>query len=182
MKKIVLATAFVFSAIAATFAQSSTGDVALNVILKPIQTLVINNTGGVNLVYDSKEAYDLGVTSVQNDHLSVYSIGAFNVTVKSAGATLSNAKSGKESLPSTGILLTATKGTGNDLADLTMGSAIPLNSEAVEIIRNEKGGVNKKFNITYKGEGGDSYISKYFKANGSESVYTTTVTYTIAAQ
>lgn len=194
MKKIILTTAIIFSTILGSFAEdpatpgtvarasSATADVELSVILKPIQTLVINNTGGVNLVYDSKVAYDQGVTSVQNDHLSVYSIGAFNVTVKSSDLAMGNTKPGGESIASTGILLTATKGSDNDLADLTMGTAVPLNSEATEIIRNGKGGVNKNFTITYKGEGGDAYISKYFKANGSESVYKTTVTYTIAAQ
>lgn len=188
MKKFFQITAIMLSALAVTnFAQAQTTKegVDLNVILKPIQILTINNTGAVNLTYNTKTDYDQGVTSEQNDHLTVYSTGGFNVTVESSDITLKNKNlDNDETIASSGILITAALGKTNSFANVTkLGSGIPLNKTAKEIIRNNKGGVDRNFDITYEGKGGDAYVNKFFAADGgTESVYSTTVTYTIAAQ
>ncbi len=187
MKKFIQITAIMLSAVVVSnFAQAQTKEgVELSVIMKPIQILTINNTGGVNLTYITKTDYDEGVTSDQKDHLTVYSTGGFNVTVESKDITLKNRNvNNDETLASSGILITAALGTTNGFANVTkLGSGIPLNTTAKEIISNNKGGVDRNFDIIYKGRGGDAYVNKFFAADGGEeSVYNTTVTYTIAAQ
>lgn len=178
MKKIILTSAIIFASLAGVFAQ--TDDVTLNVILKPIQTLVVNPASKtVNLVYDSKEKYKDGVSKTETDHLSIYSIGGFQVSVSSASPT--TLKKGAETIESDGILITAVAGTGNISTGYTMPSNVPLATTGAPIISHDKGGVDKNFTITYTDKGGDNYIDKYFKADGAASTYNTTVVYTIAA-
>lgn len=182
MKKIILTTAILFAAVAGVFAQESklTGDVELSVTIMPIQILTINGAT-VNLKYETKDNYDKGVEVPKDNHLNVYSTGAFNVTVKSLSDNLKNTMDENQTIDSEGIKITATTSLDNDLNYTLLGKDVSLGSEK-SIIMSTEGGVDKNFNITYKGEGGNAYISKYFKDNnGAESVYTTTVTYTIAA-
>src|SRR5690606_19796747 len=96
MKKIILTSAIIFGAVAATFAQvpatetQQRGDFAtLNINLYPIQTLEINSAQKtVNLDYKTKLDYESGVNSDQIDHLKIYSTGGFSIKVRSASDKL----------------------------------------------------------------------------------------------
>jgi hypothetical protein len=189
MKKIFQITVIMLSAWAVTnVAQAQVGaediltqDVALSVTMQPIQILTVDGNQ-VNLLYASKDDYDNGVVKTMPDHLSVYSIGAFNVTVKSLSETLNNDADGvSATIDSEGITIKAEKSATNELTYEVIDAVVKLGTAEKTIITSNEGGVGQTFNITYEGEGGNNYVSRYFSANGAESVYKTTVTYTISA-
>lgn len=181
MKKIILTSAIIFAAVTATFAQS-TDNVTLNVKLNPIQTLVVNSGQKiVNLEYKNVGDYSNGVKSTQADHLKIYSTGAFAVTVNSDVDDIKRA-GGAETIAASGIKVKAEMGSTNGLTNATL-SEVSLSKAGGTntIIQSAVGGVDKNFDITYSGLGANAYVNKYFNAE-KPTVYTTTVTYTIAAQ
>lgn len=176
MKKIIIASFLVLGLVKVN-AQTATDNVTLNVRLHPIQTLVINPLQKeVNLDYTTIGDYDQGVTSQQADHLTVYSTGGFEVSVKSAGNLT---ETGGGTIDANSIQITATVGT-QGIANATYGSISLLNTDKA-LITSSVGGVNKKINIAYKGAGSDAYINKYI-AGQNPTVYTATVTYTIVSK
>lgn len=181
MKKIILTSAIIFGAFVASFAQA-TGTAMLNVKLNPIQTLVVNAAQKtVNLEYKNVADYANGVSLLQADHLSIYSTGAFAITVASATNDIKRTKTGStETIASSSIHVVATEGTTAKLTGAILGD-VALSTTATDLITSTLGGVNKTFNITYKGLDGNGYVNKYFN-DESPTVYTTTVTYTIAAR
>src|SRR5690606_14460417 len=104
MKKRFLGLALVLTAFAAN--AQDTDQVALNVKLYPIQTIVVN-AANVDLEYKTKTDYANGVTVSQGDHLTVYSTGGFTVNVKSETATLTSSlpAAAAESISSSDILI-----------------------------------------------------------------------------
>lgn len=184
MKKNFQITAIMLSALAVTNfaqAQDKSGEVSLKVILQPIQTLEVNSDP-VELTYETKNDYENGATTTKFEHLNVYSIGGFNVSVQSKTATLTEMTGGEGTIESSGIKLTAKNSSGDDESLFSLGKDVPLTSGAAEIISSLKTALNRKFDITYHGSGDEDYIEKYIGKDGKNSVYTTTVTYTIAAQ
>jgi len=64
------------------FSIQAQDNVTLNIILRPIQTITVNPLQKtVDLVYDSAEKYETEVTSIQEEHLEVFSSGGFAVQV-----------------------------------------------------------------------------------------------------
>lgn len=181
MKKIILTFAIIFTAVAATFAQvTPTATVNLNVKLNAIQSIVAS-AASVDLVYTSIEDYNTGVKSGQNDHLTVYSTGGFVVKVASDIKDI-KASSGSQTIESSGITVTPSKGTTTLTPTYT---PVSLGITSTELISSSIGGTSEKFNIEYKAAGGNAYVNKYFKGTGSSSdatVYTTVVTYSIEAK
>jgi len=190
MKKRFLGLALVLTAFAAnaqtTFAanaQADTDQVALNVKLYPIQTIVVN-VDNVDLEYKTKTDYADGVTVTKGDHLTVYSTGGFTVNVKSETATLTSSlpAAAAESISSSDILITSAAGTTNSLAGAAYETEVPLTTTGAQLIQSTTGGVNKNFNVTYKAKGDlDTYVNKYFKDGNNPTVYTTNVIYEIVA-
>ena len=177
MKKIILTTAIILTAFVGAFAQK-TADANLSVTINPIQSIKVNGDG-VNLNYASTEDYKNGVTEERQNHLTVYSTGAFQVKVKASNLETTGAE--KKTMDASGITVTAANGSLNPLANLTSSGAVALpTTEAATIFTSTQGGVDRNVNVTYKGAGGDAYINKYFKT-GSDNVYKTTVTYSIEA-
>lgn len=162
-------------------AQSSTGVVTLNVKLNPIQTLLVNpSQNTVDLEYYTVADYEQGVTSTQNDHLTIYSTGGFQVKVKSAGSQLltnTPGPAGNINANTIQILPSA----GSDVLNGVSYTPDYLSAEDRTIIASTTGGVDKKFNIEYKGAGADAYLNHYV-AGQNPTIYTTQVTYTIVAQ
>lgn len=183
MKKIILSTAILLTAVAVTFAQdgSSASDVAtLNVILNPIQTIEVNAAQkNVDLEYKTIADYAGGVSATQVDHLKVYSTGAFNVSVASDANDIKRA-GGNETLTASTIKVKAENGSTNPLTGATLGE-VSLSTTPTSIISSGIGGVGKNFNITYSGMGSDAYVNRYFN-DENPTVYTTVVTYSIVAQ
>lgn len=148
--------------------------VTLNVKLYPIQTLLVNSSqNNVDLEYVNREDYKNGVTSEQQDHLTIYSTGGFQVKVSAVAITADTAAAEKISvIPSSG--------------------SKPLNSAhviytgknltAVEqpIISATKGAIDKNVNISYKGAGADAFVG--YTQNNKTANIGYTVVYTIVSQ
>lgn len=180
MKKFIFTTATLLSAVGIVFAQTATDQVTLNVKLNPIQTIEVNSVQKtVDLEYTSIADYAGGVSSTQQDHLKVYSTGAFAVTVKSDADDIVRAN-GSETLSASTLKVKAENGSTNALIGATLGE-VSLSTTATNIISSGVGGVGKNFNITYSGMGSDAYVNKYFN-DENPTVYTTVLTYAIIAQ
>ena len=93
MKRIILFTTIILASVSVAMAQAAvppvvsadaSDQVTLNVELHPIQTLFINSTQEkVDLEYKLTTDYSAGVSSLQEDHLKIYSTGAFEENVES---------------------------------------------------------------------------------------------------
>ncbi|MDR6513615.1 hypothetical protein [Chryseobacterium camelliae] len=173
MKKIIFGSLVLFGMVTVS-AQS----VTLNVRLKPIQTLVINSAQKVvNLDYTTKDDYSNGVSSVNADHLSIYSTGGFQVKVKSSNAVMQN---GAKSIQANSIQIKATAGS-EAVNGAQYAQNVQLSATEATLVTSTVGGVDKKINIEYKGAGANAYLDNYI-AGQTPSVYSTELTYTIIAQ
>ena len=178
---------FIFSVIATLFsltanAQTNTSTATLNVNLYPIQTIVVNPAQStVNLDYKTTTDYANGVNNDQGNHLTVYSTGAFTVTVNSSTNQLTNTTFSADNINSSDITITPKPGTAKPLTGAVL-TVANLSTTAQEIISSDLGANNATFNINYSAKGdNDNYINKYHNAQ-NPTVYTTNVTYTIAAK
>jgi hypothetical protein len=163
----------------------TTGDVTVNLKFQPIQSIVVTSGAeGVNLVYANKTDYSEGKFKIVNDHLEIFSTGGFLVTVK-AESDFTNNSTGAVAIPASDVKVTATTGTDNDNNYGTGGlpEVVLSNTEEKNFIASDTGGTGLKFNVKYDNYGGhgNAYINKYIFEDGAESVYSTKVTYTIAA-
>src|SRR5690606_9112154 len=169
----------IFGAVAATFAQTTptaSATTTLNVNLNPLQTILVGQPI-VNLNYKTTTDYADGVTSKQDDHLTIYSTGAFAVNVKSDKDIMKN---GVKEMATSQITVQASDGT-KILEGSTYTAPVPLKMAGAKLLSNSIGGVNKTFAVTYKGAGSDDFVNNYIKGTGA-TVYTTVVTYSIEAQ
>jgi len=173
MKKIILASFLMLS-----FVAVKAQNVKLNVNLKPIQTLVVNNAQKVvDLTYTTTDDYKNGVSSTNADHLNVYSTGGFQVKVKSANATMQN---GGKNIDVNTIQIKATAGS-DAITGAQYTQNVQLSNTETTLVTSTKGGVDKKISIEYKGAGANAYIDNYI-AGQNPTVYTTELTYTIVSQ
>ncbi|MGN7707266.1 hypothetical protein [Chryseobacterium sp. 22543] len=174
MKKYIVASMSLFGFIAFKAQQN----VTLNVRLKPIQTLIVNPSQKVvNLDYKTKDDYANGVSSVNADHLSIYSTGGFQVKVKGANVAL---QSGAKNIQANTIQIKASAGT-EVLNGAQYAQNIQLSANDAILVTSANGGVDKKINIEYKGAGANAYLDNYI-AGQDPTVYTTELTYTIISQ
>ena len=177
MKKILLFTAILFASITMGNAQTASDEVTLTVRLHAIQSIVVNPIQKINFLdYITIDNYRDGVSLVREDHLTIFSTGAFIVQVASTTNDIERV-GGTETISASTIKIKAEKGSTQPLGGTTLGN-ISLSTEATNLISSGVGGVDKNFNITYSGLGGDGYINNYFHKE-NPTVYTTTVTYTI---
>lgn len=114
-KNVLVAAAFLISGllnVSEGFAQPTqqrSDDVTLNIKLRPIQTITINPAQkAVNLIYDTKDKYDKGVSREYADHIEVFSTGGFTVSVKSNGDFVR--RTGSETIVAGDVKIIATKG------------------------------------------------------------------------
>lgn len=154
----------------------------LNVRLYPIQVIKVNpSQKTANLDYKNMNDYANGVSIDQANHLQVYSTGGFDVSVLSADDQLKNSKYESDNISSKDIRITATYGSANLLKDVIFKEAV-LGTTAQPLISSDKGGANVRFNIKYTAKHlENAYINKYHN-DEKPTVYTTEVTYTIAAR
>ncbi|MFA5555181.1 MAG: hypothetical protein WDA68_11605 [Phycisphaerae bacterium] len=182
MKKFILFAAILFAGVSVVKADGPTAsaDATLNVRLYPLQTIVVNPAqNNINLDYVTVANYNDGVSSLQADHLKIYSTGAFIVQVASANNDITRA-GGTETISASTIKVKAEEGTTNPLTGQTM-AEVGLSTTPTNLINSGTGGVDKNFNITYSGLDLNGYVNNYFN-DENPTVYSTTVTYTIAAQ
>jgi hypothetical protein len=180
MKKLILSAAIILAATVGAFAQK-TADANLSVTIKPIQTITVLNPT-VNLSYETTEDYSDGVSKKIEDHLKVYSTGAFQVNVTASDLVQTG---GTETIKASGITVFAEKGSTNGLETIQATAEpvpLPIGTATSTVFTSPVGGIDRSVSITYKGAGGDEYLNKFFKAKGENSnVYTTKVTYSIEA-
>ena len=178
MKKIILFAVILFAGVSVANAAppTPTDDVTLNVKLYGIQSLIVN-TGQkiVDLNYLTIDDYADGVSSTQADHLKIFSNSPFTVSVKSGGELVGT----DGSILASTIKITAEDGTTKPLTTATY-SPVTLATTDATLITSPRG-KNNNFNITYSGLGDDAYVDNY-KPGEDPTVYTATVTYTLAAQ
>ncbi|UFH32261.1 hypothetical protein LNP04_00745 [Chryseobacterium sp. C-71] len=156
----------------------SAQNVTLNVRLKPIQTLVVNNAQkNVDLNYVTKNDYANGVSSMNADHLNIFSTGGFQVKVKSGNSALQN---GNKSIEANTIQIIATAGS-DAVNGAQYAQNVQLSNNETMLVSSSNGGVDKKISIEYKGEGQNKYLDNYI-AGQDPTVYTTELTYTIVSQ
>lgn len=183
MKKFILLAAVLFSVTTIVKAEGTLGNndnVKVNVKLNPIQTLFVNpDQKNIDLEYSTVGHYSEGVEATMNDHLTVYSTGAFVVKVNSDVDNIKRQKGDQTILAST-IKVTAKDGDTNKLDEASYNS-VSLSTTETNLISSGVGGVNKNFNITYAGLGGDGYVNNYYN-DENPTTYTVTVTYSIVAQ
>src|SRR5690554_6089287 len=115
-KNILVLAALIFSSILnvnGLFAQTTTDDVTLNIVLKPIQSIVVNPATDhktVDLVYSTMDNYKNGVQAVKEKHLTVFSTGGFQVKVKSG--EFSPSETGR-TINASDVTVLATNASGN---------------------------------------------------------------------
>ncbi|WP_454046919.1 hypothetical protein [Chryseobacterium sp. Marseille-Q8038] len=174
MKNLILAS---FAILGFTTLQAQK-NVTLNVRLKPIQTLVVNNAQKVvNLDYITKDDYANGVSSVNADHLSIYSTGGFQVKVRGGNDAL---EYGGKSIQANTIQIKASAGS-DAVNGAQYAQNVQLSTNEATLVTSSTGGVDKKINIEYTGAGDNKYLNNYI-AGQDPTVYTTELTYTIISQ
>lgn len=179
MKKIILTSAIILATVAGALAQ--TASATLNIKLMPVQSITVN-TGNkeVNLVYETAANYAGGISQDQSDHLNVLSAGGFVVSVNSSLDQLTTTKGTGKTIESSGISVLASNGTGNDLG-ISSYEPVELSTQSKPFITSSKGGVDKKFTVTYSAAADNAYIDKLVKGTDANlaTTYTTDVIYTI---
>lgn len=150
--------------------------VTLNVNLKPVQTLVVNSAQKeVTLNYLTKDDYQNGVSNTQDDHLTIYSTGGFQVKVSSKAQATSG------SLPVSSLSIAPSSGSAPIAPQYVVYQENQLDVFEKPIITSNIGGINKNFNIAYRGAGANQYINDY-DINAVTNNHLYDVTYTIISQ
>jgi hypothetical protein len=160
-------------------AQPQSDDATVNIKFRPVQSIVVNPAADhqtVDLLYATKDNYAGGVTAERPDHLEVFSTGGFIVTANTGGDFT---RAGGGTIPAADVTVIATLGTSTTIGTFT---AVALATTPATLIAATEGGVALKYNVTYDNTAGagNEYINKYIHPDTPESVYTATVTYTIA--
>lgn len=141
------------------FSIQAQDNVTLNIILRPIQTITVNpSQKTVDLIYDSAEKYETEVTSIQEEHLEVFSSGGFAVQVSGTSLELDD------------VTITADPVSPNPTYTFI---PVDLQESPTDLIIGGRGG-RQKFNVTYNSHG--AYFDKEYKT------YTSEITYTITAR
>jgi hypothetical protein len=157
--------------------KAESDEATVNIKFRPIQSIVVNpGQETVDLVYATNADYANGVSAEMLDHLEVFSTGGFTVTANTGGDFTRTAGG---SISAADVILKATQGTSTTIGSFT---DVPLSTTPTTLITADQGGRALKYNVTYDNTAGanDAYFNKYIKADVNESVYTATVTYTIA--
>lgn len=178
MKKRFLGLALALTAFAAN---AQTGTATLNVKLNPLQTLIVNPANNiVNLEYKTKADYANGVSAKQENHLTVYSTGGFQVHVKSNQQNLTG---GPKDIAANQIKLTASAGKTNPLEsngnpEYKSVDLVHSGDKGVMLVKSTTGGVDRNIDVTYAAKGDNAFINHVGQA---AATYTTTVVYEIVA-
>ena len=162
----------------------TTDKVTVNLKFRPVQAIVVTSgTEVVDLVYATKTDYSNGKSETVNDHLEIFSMGGFEVKVNAAGDFTNGTNT--KTIPVGDVQIVATEGSQNGSGEITFASKASLTTSANTLLSATGGGTAIKYNVEYDNTdagGSNKYFDKYIAADGNESVYTTTVTYSIAAK
>lgn len=179
MKKIILTSAIIFATAVGAFAQApmpiTSGTANLKVVLHKVQSIVVNNPE-VTLDYKTIDNYNTGVTEKKVGHLTVYSVGGFEVNVKSGSNTLTT--DATQAIESSGIKVQAS---GNALT--TNYPEVYLTDEPTILFTSAVGGLNQVFDVTYVGDKDLAYANaEKFKEDQTTTTHSVDVIYSIIAK
>ena len=164
MKKILLLTALLgimWGAVA-----QKTDYAVLKIVLHPVQSIILNPAQKyVNLEYKNADDYTVGVTSFKENHLKVFSTGAFNILAEKSTGINDGV-----------VTVTPQRGYAKPL-DGTQMEVVSLTNRPQNLISSGSSAYNHTYNITYKGVGNGSFLD--FLNKGRETTHRTLVTYTI---
>ncbi len=184
MKKVILFAAILFSGISVVKAQNEVrGSSNLTLKLSPVQSLTVVTNEGAFIEYETMADYSGdGVESTGNTTINVSSAGGYTVRVSADEFTTTNG--GTLSLGTINVIATAqgvkATGTPQDATLIQTVATNPLIGNT--LIVGGAGGVDMKYDIKFKGAGGNDYLDVYNQGtNNVTQEYTTTVYYTIAA-
>ncbi len=176
MKKISLLITLAFLAFSASLFGQKSDNVTLKININPIQTIVVNPAQkSVDLNYLTKENYTDGVTSTQENHLTIYSTSGFQVTVKSDKNVLEN---GSQSINASDIKINVLPGSENPLKNFNKNKNIALGISGEVLFSKPSGTTDKNVNVSYTAAGKNTYLNKYIKGE-NPTVYEANITYTI---
>lgn len=137
--------------------------VNLSIILRPIQSIVVNPLQkDIELIYDTEDKYKDGATSINPDHLRVFSSGGFAVQVASKAPDIDGLN-----LADVSITADAVKSNPNYTF-----KPITLSQNPSDLIVSGRGGRDLLFNVEYRGVGDDAYLDKEYKSYNVEVEYT----------
>lgn len=164
-----------------TTAGPATGNVTLNVNLHPLQSIAVSNST-VNLNYESAANYEEGVSANVAGHLTVFSTGAFKVTVKSTKKELTSSTTGSTPIELADIKIQAKSATGNNISALTFTAAsqeVTLSTaDDVEIGTGTAG--TGTIDVKYTAAGDNAYLQRV--VDNTLTTYDTNVLYSIIAK
>ena len=164
-------------------AQATASDnVTVNLKFKPVMSITVDGSD-VTLSYDEVADYANGLTTEAiPNHIKIYSTGGFEVKVKAEGNFTRTA--GGE-IPVGEVLIVATGGTGaSDNSEYAEKKSLNTTEGGETLVTKATGGVDINYNVEYDNTAAakdNKYIDKYI-AGDTGSVYSTTVTYFIAAK
>lgn len=170
MKNLILITAILIAGFSVVKAQTSDeGTALLTVNLRAVQSITVS--GDVVIDYKTANDYVNGAMGDQETTLNVVSAGGFVIRVHAA-----DLENGSNVIPASSIAVTA-KG---DDASFDNNGTLDKVEDKTPLIKSPKGGVNKIFKVSYKGDNKNAYMENY-NAEGGDKPFITTVYYTIAA-
>lgn len=166
-------------------APAGTGDIKLNLVLHPVQSIVVNpgNVGDVvQLEYknlnDYKQTTSSNSVEVQNQ-LTVFSTGKFTVSAKAADFIVNEGTT--QAIPGIGTINLQARSNGGDYDKY-----ISLKKEEQLLYSNDKGTTGTSglgIDVTYSGAVENAYLNEQFfkKADGVSGVTTfeSTITYSL---
>ncbi len=164
-------------------AQTSTDPVTVNVVLNTMQSITVNiGQTNVNLIYNSLDDYRDGVSSPQEDHLTISSTGAYAVLVETNidGLTIDEEDPLEDGETITIQASLGTPGAFSGTEDFPAVDALSASGTPVTLIENDDEGAYasvRSYDVTYSAAGSYAYISKILENSSTE--YDITVTYTI---
>ena len=191
MKKLILFAAILFAGVSVvkadepvttTTAATTKDKTTFNLNLYPIQSIMVNTAHiSVEMNYKTVDDYVNGVTDVEMaDHLTVFSVGGFKVSVNSEADNLENSTTSSK-ISASSIKLNVANGTTNPFT-ANYEADVALTKAPQQLFSSTTGTINSSFNVTFKGLGGNDFAKpEYFQLNGNPTVHTTTVTYEITA-
>lgn len=142
----------------------------LNVILKPIQSIKINDQQQhVNLSFETVEDYTKGKISNQADHIEVMSSGTYEIRVVAQATLMHDA----DEIRVEHIGLNPSLGAIGDFRDNITLLPVSLSMRERNMIQSNAGDVKRTFNVSYKMNASDELLNK------PVGTYSTVITYTI---
>ena len=184
---LILCTLFTLSSkISAQTLSGSEDNVTLKIILKPIQSIVVTpSQNEVEFVYSSPKDYSEGVKKEMEDHLTVFSTGGFEVSVKAESDKIKRV-GGPDALSLSDIKIQVSRGSKTNTNEKY--PSVTLANNASNVIESTKGGRDLKYNVSYDNSAGgnDKYLKEYryiaTAGTGRDAIYAADITYTIIAK